>query len=613
MNIKEIKKLADVVIKDNVDLHNQYLAMENMVHGIWALPGDLEDTEGVHKVVNNDPYNAMNALRRVMSKDLPKIKMHPLAPNLATRDKTDNMERGLKWMYKQLSKRRETDLTADLAWASGLYGQIIGETIFVPDEIEAYEAMGADTSQLKRWMALSGPFMVDLHNPRNAFVFRNGWVNEGLLTRKTMRIQEALGFWGKRASGLEEKLNGLSPAEQKRAWVTIFDYRDDKERYVWGVVLQHSSDRTPTEHASPIETQSSVTIMERAKHEKPFPNWFGRITGNGMESQTEYKVNPMLKTIVDTGLWDTANSVETMIMSKAIKLFGRSGLAEEGPNPLPTEQDFDAENMGDILKVSPGNTIKPLAQEVLDEALLLLSDRTKQEMDRSTVSRLLQTGEFPAGTAASAINIITQSALESIGPFKRHVEGVIEDILSHMLMHIHYSGEALVVDGAASLGQPQIIIEPADINPDYIYIDAELTAVMPTDMVARANAGRMMTEMGFPRARVLEQQGVQDPLQAMKEARQEQFLDAKHAQKLARIEMETQLEMQAAQMQMQMQAQQMAQQQQQQVQGSAQPPGTPLSGDGFNQAAGGQSVNDVTNASFENQTGQARDGTPLPA
>jgi hypothetical protein len=168
------------------------------------------------------------------------------------------------------------------------------------------------------------------------------------------------------------------------------------------------------------------------------------------------------------------------------------------------------------------------------------------------------------------------------------------------------------VDGASTQNQQQVIVDPIDINPSYIYVDVELTAVAPTDQVARANAGNMLMQMGYPVEKVFEQVGETDGSAAMKQAWKEQFMTKMVGAKLAEIDLEVQRKSAEMQMQLQQQAQQQAQQQQaQSAQNSqaGQTPPTGAEGSGFDQSMGGSS----TGATFEDQTGTTRGGTPLPA
>lgn len=608
MAIKPYQQIAKQLIEDDKDLHNMYLQIENMVNGIWSPAGDISGTGGIHKVVITDPYDAMNSLRRILSEHEPKITIQPIAPNEETKGKADMMERGLSWIYKQTSKRRATDLTADLAWSAGMYGQIVGQVSYIPEEIKAREAFKGETERLQ--MALhDSPFLVELHSPRMAHVGRSSYMIEGVLSKKIMRATDAVKFWGTRAGELKSKIAKMSETERNKAQVTVFDYWDDKNRCVWAVIQPDGASI-----ASPLD--ESIPIMDEEAHEMKFIPWFHRMTGTGLEHLSRNQVMPMLKSVVDTGLYDTMNSLETMIMTKSIKLFGRPTLAEEGMNPASTEIDFAADDLGQTAKVPAGNTLKELRQDVLDQALLTMADRGSARMDKSTVSRLLQTGEFPSGTAASAINIITQSAVASIGPYQRITALAVEDICTLELKFVHFSGEPLTVDGAAAVGQPQVVIDPNDINPNYIYVDVELTAVAPTDQVARANAGNMLAQMGYPMEKVFEQIGETDAATAMKSARRERFESAMFDAKMADIARETSVKDAMAQLQIQQMAQQAAMQQQAQAQPQQQPSGqmppSGVGGQGFNPAAGGQSPVGPSGSTFETQRGTTRNGTPLP-
>lgn len=601
MSLKTIQTLAKQCIEDDKLLHGIYNQYENMVHGRWNLPDGLT-AAGIHKVVISDPYDAMNSLRRILARDIPKFKVHPIAPTEGSKAVANRLEKGLVWMYKQAAERRDTDLTADLAWSVGLYGQGIGQVVYLPNEIEAREAFKGDTRGLQDALQ-DGPFLVETHNPKYVHIIRNSYGLQGVLTKKILRATEAMSFWGEYAGSLKRKIDKMSDDERYKAYVTQYDYWEKGKRTVWCLI---------SEHANTImepDDKSAVKIMVEEDYGLPFLPWFARLTGSGLEQETKDKIQPMLKTLVDTGLYETQNTLETMIMSKAIKLYGRPTLVEEGPNPAESQVDYAPENLADTLKAPPGNTVRPLDQQVLDQALLAMSDRGSSRIDKSTVARLLQTGEFPSGMAATAINIVTQSAVESIGPFRRATEFCIADIAKLMLRHIHADGKPLVLDGASDAAQ--LIIGPNDINPQYLYLEAELTSVGPSDDVALANAAQMWANIGMSQEKIFERAGNTDPREVIKQRHREQFEEALHQSKLADIARDTAAK--DAQMQMQLQMQMMqaqaAAQPQQQV---AQTAGSGMSGQGVNPAAGGMSaVNPGGNATFEAMRGTTRDGTPL--
>ena len=603
MSLKTIQSLAAQLVEDDKGLHDDYDKYEAMIHGRWNLPSGLDNVAGIRKTTISDPYDAMNSVRRILAKDLPKITVSPIAPTEGSKEIANMQEKGLTWMYKQASERRATDLTGDLAWSAGLYGQIIGQVSYLPHEIEAREAFKGDSQRL-RTALMDGLFIVELHNPKFVHVMRSSYGIEGVMAKKLIRASEAIQFWGDYAGSLNTAYNKLSDDEKNKAWVTQYDYWDNKKRTVWCVMSN-----LPHTMMSP-DDKGAIKIMVEEDYGMEFMPWFARMTGSGLDHDIKDQIQPMLKPVKDADLFDTMNTLETLIMSKSIKLYGRPTLAEEGPNPATTEIDFGPENSGDIAKVPPMNQLKPMDLQVLDTALLTMADRSSARIDKSTVSRLLQTGEFPSGMAASAINIVTQSAVESIGPTRRVAEHAISDIARLMLLSVHYSGKPVVVDGASN--EMQIVLDPATINPDYIYIETELTAVAPADDVARANAAQMWAQIGMPQEDIFERSGERDPQGRMKAARKEQFEMAMFKEKLADIELRIQAKQMQLQMmaQQQMQQQQMAAQQQQQQQVPQTPP-TGVGGQGMNPAAGGMSAVGPSGATFEQQTGTDRGGLPL--
>ena len=109
-------------------------------------------------------------------------------------------------------------------------------------------------------------------------------------------------------------------------------------------------------------------------------------------------------------------------------------------------------------------------------------------------------------------------------------------------------------------------IDPGEIDPTGIYLEAELIPVEPTDELAKWNAGTIANRLGLPKEYVLEDGGVDDPQEALKiweaEAIDTQLLEEWKQKRMIEIQMQAQ----QAQMAQQAQAAQAQQAQQQQAQ-----------------------------------------------
>src|SRR3990167_3229405 len=267
MSLKSVQAFAAQRVEDDMPLHTLYGKYEDMVHGRWALPAGLSNVAGIHKTVISDPYDAMNSMRRILSRHIPKFTVHPMAPTEGSKQEANLQEKGIAWMYKQASERRDPDLTEDIAWVAGLYGQVIGQVSYLPHEIEAREAFKGDVSGLREAMR-QGPFQVELHNPKYAHVVRTSNGLEGVLTKKLVRATEALSFWGDYAGSLKRKLSKLSEDELYKSYLTLYDYwNGGKERTVWGIL-----DNRPNIMHAPND-DNAIAIMDEEDYGLEFLPW----------------------------------------------------------------------------------------------------------------------------------------------------------------------------------------------------------------------------------------------------------------------------------------------------------------------------------------------------
>ncbi len=605
MALKQQKEQSKFMIDGDKEYIKMCLGMEDMVNGVWEPPGEISDMDGYHKVVVSDPHDAMRALQRVLAKELPVFHIRPVAPNDETKLVTDEWEKGLMWLYKQASKRLVGGITEDLAWSAGLYGRTVGQVIYLPHEIQARQAFKGETARLERALNEYGPFIIQNYNPMDVHTIRSGHMIEAALKVRVMRIHEIENFWGEKAAGLVNKAKNLSDEEHKFKYAAEFDFTDSEVRSVWAVLLEN--DKGPIDP----ENTDAFTIINNEKHGLKFLNWWERISGTGMAGTLDKQAIPMLKTVWDTGAWETLNALETMAMSKTIRLYGRPGLVEEGPNPKAARINYDADTMGDILKAPPQNTVRSLVMEALDQGMLLQSDRVSARLDKSTISKLVLTGEFPANTAASAVNIITQSALASIEPYKRTTERGVEDIVTLQLRWIEQFGEPLTIFGAVNKKNAQITIKPEHINVKHIYVDAELQAAAPEDRVARVNAAQLELSMGLPKEEVYGKTlRKHNPREIIALERREQIEQTVHGGKIQEYLAGIELKIQEL-------AQKLAQAQAGAGGGGegnglgSKTPDTGVGGDGFDTSLQGTSTVGALGATNEQQTGADRNQVPL--
>jgi hypothetical protein len=477
------------------------------------------------------------------------------------------------------------------------------------------EFIKGDTRRMKA-AARYGRFMVNLFNPQDVHVRYSNVMVEAVLLCQSKTALEVRQEWGDAAKALD----GLIDKGKVTQAVTLYDYWDYEARCVWVV----PAEKPVGANAGGVD--SNIVILPPTENKLPFLPWAVRVGGSTLERYQKDKRHPLLYSVYTAGQWDTLNIVKSLVMGKAIALSGQSAVKEEGNNPDTTSIDWT--EPGGVAKVPAGNTLNTMIPAPIDPKLLEIENDLRSAVSKSTISSILSSPDIPSGAAFSAINLVTQTAVGALKPYKELGEGEIADILGLMLQWVEFTGEPLVSYGRGReqkdlLNGDEFAIQPDEIDPEALYITVELTPDVPTDRIQRVNAAVMSVQnLGMSRERSLEEIGVNDPAKEMKQAYLERLMENKINLMIQEEQMRLQLMTQQAQMQMQAQIQQQqiqdqqnaqAELERQQAQNMMGPQGIPgAEGQGVNPAMGGMPAQQMMpQATREQQTGAARNGAPV--
>jgi hypothetical protein len=306
------------------------------------------------------------------------------------------------------------------------------------------------------------------------------------------------------------------PENVENRYVTLYDYMDLDVRVVWAMP---QSNGAMIGDPVGMEGSGGVEIL-REKHDLGFLPWVAKVGGTTLEDDPAHQRIPLLYSVYQAGQWGTQNILETLMASEVIAYASAPRLKVSGPTD---EVEVDYGEPGRTAYVPPGHDLSQLAPPGMDVSLAAIADRVSSRIGKSTVPRVLQSGDFPSGTAFATLNLATQSGIKSLTTYKELAEQALADVFTQMLYWVDHSGEALVAYGKQrdDPGQ-QFVIEADEVNAKNLFIDVELTADVPTDRMARINAASMaVRELGYSRARALEQIGESDPAVIMEEAKAE--------------------------------------------------------------------------------------------
>ena len=588
--------LADEMIEEDKERDNLYLAMENMHHLEWDLPSGMREYPWIRKFMTTDPFDALRGLTRVLSTVTPKIKVQALGPHEDDKKNANDMERSLTWLLKSAGGRGRAKLVSDIVLSAARHDEVCAQVLSL--EVQG-KLVGMDERRIKN-ARRHGPFAVLVRNPRFVHSRFSDWMLEDVLYARVIPGEEAVSFWGDKAREIELKIRD-NP--KNRIWVTVYDYWNLDMHTVWAI----PSDQ----NRMPQNSKAGIVLLEPQEHGLDFIPWVVQVGGTNLDNRPEYQRFPLLYSVYRAGQWASQNIAETIVNSEILAHAAAPRGMTESANPEnPPEVDY-----GDplqLVNLRVGERYTQLQPPGMDVNLMNVSDRIADAISKSTLPKVLQTGEFPSGTAFATLNLATQSAVKAIAPHKVLAENAIADICKQMLYWVKQDGKALVTYGKSSKGLgEQLLIDPDLLPVDDLYIEVELTADVPTDRMARINAAAIaVTQLGMSRERALEEAGIENPAQEIRQSSYEALIENEVKMVIQEKQMQQQMKFQAMQqqmkmeMQMQMQQQQQMQMQQQQMQGGMEqegvgsggwqtplrpePPGIPgVGGQGFNPAMGG--------------------------
>lgn len=593
--------------KKAVSDRKMWREMEAMTHLEYELPDGVRDLEWVRKVVDETPYKAYRAARRVLSGLDERPSLTPPSETEEARAMYNDWEDALRCQMMKAAKRRAS-FREDVMGSAVLYDTVVAQVIHLPTQIAAIKKLGGKTTRQEAALRY-GDFVVIPHNPGNVYVRQSGYMTEAVLSVKKQTLGEIVDFYN--VPALKELIKEDITASFD-TWV-LYDYWDYDRHVIWAV---RGEDNTATCEEDAVQHQ----IMD-VDWSYPFIPWAFVEGGSLIDGQG----HPLLYAPWKSNSWETSNVVGTLTVSEAIATFAKPKERVNTTNPDGIIEDMTTP--GGRTTAPPGTQFQDVPDRGLDPAMSELMDRFQNGVQEATIPRMLMTAEAQAGEAFAGYNLRMQTAIGQLLPYQRLAGRWYEEVYTIMLLYAHYTGNDIEGYKKVRGANRQVKISWADIDPNNIEIEVKLEPDVPTDRMAKAQTAINLNQaLKYPTKDALEALGETDPEGMMQEWQREQIKDAVLGGYLQRLQMQIsgQLEqiVQQAAGEIAMQQQQALQQQMQQggapassmQQPGMAPGGMPgVEGQGFNPAMGGSPptmASPIMNT-FEGQTGTTRSGEEI--
>jgi len=593
-----IQRRAKALIDRDLERDKLLSGVDKMIRCDWSIPSELETKQWMKEVVETAPRDASETAAKALSSTEPVLSMMPMSHGADDKATADKIEKILGWEFKQMSKKPKR-LVTDITRSAVRYDIICGRLLYLPYQLDESSLSDKDKKRKKQRLN-RGKFALKMYHPKSVHARTSIYGLEEILLAYNTTARDVIDMYGSEVTKeLALELDKYTNGEDVD--VNFYQYTTIDERWAWYTI--------GTDTKNVFATQKQKLVEEENK--LPFIDWIYQEGGTDLDSEHEYRINPLLASIYRAGQWELINTISTIYTSEAVSYAAAPRWLVEGPDGKTFEIDYgDPAKIAYIMK---GYTVTALQPPTIDKALTEIYDRTKAKIDAGTQVQNLGNPNFAPGVAFASINAILQTTLSGLTPKRKLAESAMVEIFEQMLLWVDFMDDPLEGWGSGKVAGEQLVITKEDFSTSAIYLSVELNATAPTEKQQRINNAVMLIQAGIDRNFVFKQLGIEDYEEREIERIREELLAN-----------EVQIAMSRRQFEEELRQQKELAEAQQQAQPAPEPPPPPgggggvqslpeqVSGQGYNPAGGGQPAQiPVPGETRENLTGQDVSGNEI--
>jgi hypothetical protein len=509
MKIDSVRKLAEAIITDRAKTISLAKDVDDAYYLNYSLPKEFKDVKWLTAKKSTDPHDAIRSARRALSAIEIGIDIDPHLSDPRTRGVNEVIEKWLGKCLKSHSERRETGLLEDWLQSAFSYDFIVthvNNLAYFYDENTLNGLSEAEQIWIGEEMEYN-PYSFKVFHPEAAFPRITEIGLQGILTRKTISLEELRLHWG---NGRTKQIREKGDKEEVN-YCTVYDYTDLNYRYVWAAVQESKNVLSRPQDGQRIYI---------GKRQETFLPWVVSYGGTDVTRTGLNEPMPLLRSIIDSGQWKDQCLLESVEYSLVTALAAYPAVAVK--NSSGEVYRIEYWNPFKILTLRDGDELIPLELNTLDPALGILADKEAMKMEKSTISRVLQGAPPPGGVAFSSMNLASQTAAKTLNEGKKLAERHIAKVCQALLKWQKFLMEDIKVPGYEDVSYTLIQTNCT--------IKVTLTEDVPTDHMARAQVGSVMTrELGYSKRRALQQMNEADPDAIFNEAALERLRENEEA------------------------------------------------------------------------------------
>jgi hypothetical protein len=525
-----------------------YQKIHEASRSIFENPPELKALSWINerRNVTTAPADALNAAIRTFANRLPRIEIQPLSEDPEEYARTESLEEMMKWEFTRMNMLGSKSPHWKVVEYSMKYCAVAIETSYLP-----YVYQKQRKSPRIQEILRSRNFKWAVHDPSNVYPRVSDEVLESMVSCDVLSLQQLVDRFGKDNPGVRRALAGVNKKDasaMSKTFYSLYDYSDWDVRCIW---IAENGGSTVLNRDVP----AGFEIM-RDKRTVSFLPW---VFVDNEE--------PILRQMVEAGLWENVNILRTMQFSKTVDMVAHPEYWIQTPDGTLRGVHIDNTNPNQPLVTQAGINVQQLRPPMIDPQMAQMTAEAEQEVFRTTVAQILASVEKYAGTQNfSVVNAMLSAALAQLSLAQTCAERAETNAMIQNFRWIDETEIPMVgfrpyTKGEGKERGKEITIKKDDFDVNYLYLSVKLnpSTVMDTQTEIN-NAVNKVERLGMSKRMAWDELNIENYDLSQSQAAEEALYMSHIQAKAKEILMVPDLKVQAAQQQAQAQAQQGAEQ-----------------------------------------------------
>lgn len=537
---------AREAIQNDNDRDIMYQKIHEAATSFFENPPELKALPWIQerKFVTTAPADALNAAIRTFASRMPTVEIQPLSDAPEEYDRVEQLEELMKWDFTRMNMLGMKSPHWKVVEYAMKYCAVAIETSYLP-----YVYAGREKDPRIKEILRTRNFKWAVHDPSNIHVRESDDILECVVNCEVLSLQQLIDRFGADHPGVSEALMKMKSKDRKDAktlattYFSFYDYTDWNTRAMW---IADNGGATNLNREAP----TGYEIMRKARKVSFLPWVF--------VDQKE----PILKQMVEAGLWENVNILRTMQFSKTVDMTAHPEYWIQTPDGTLRGVQIDNTNPNQPIVTQPGVNINQLRPPMIDPQMMNMTQTAEQEVFRTTVAQILASVEKYAGTQNfSVVNAMLSAAVAQLSLAQMCAEraetmAMIQHFRWIEETEIPMVGFRTITKGEGKERGKEISIKPGDFDADYLYLSVKLNPSTVMDKQTEINnAINKVERLGMSRKMAWDELGMENFELSQEQTVEENLIMAYLQGKQKEILMQADLKMQQAQMQMQQQSQ----------------------------------------------------------